>query len=287
MSQQRIPSFVPDVAREARRAKPWVRGLCRAGYAARGVLYVTIGALAAAAAFGSGGATTDSKGALRTLHEAPFGALLLGVIAVGLAGFALWRFVQSVIDPERESAGRGKKGAGKRAGRALSGVLHVALAVYAVGLATRGALGSARAGGGARSWSARLMAWPAGPTLVVVAGLAVVAFGVVQVVRAWRAKLDERLDLSRLSAERRHAAVVVSRFGMASRGVVAAIVGSGLVLAGLHGNPGEAKGVGDALSTVQSSSYGGPLLAVVALGLVAFGVYQGLEARYRRIRVGV
>jgi hypothetical protein len=45
---------------------PWIERLARVGYVAK-VLYGTIGALAALAAFSSGGRTTDTRGAMGTL----------------------------------------------------------------------------------------------------------------------------------------------------------------------------------------------------------------------------
>jgi hypothetical protein len=90
------------VRNAARGAKPWVTFLARAGFASRAVLSCTIGVLAALAAFGDrDGKTTDSKGALRELHDKPFGQVLLALVAVGVFGYAIWLFVQACLDPER------------------------------------------------------------------------------------------------------------------------------------------------------------------------------------------
>ncbi len=73
-------------------------------------------------------------------------------------------------------------------------------------------------------------------------------------------------------------------FGLVARGLVFAIVGVYLVLAALHADPGEARGLGGALLAVESQPAGAALLGVVAAGLAAYGVFQLLEARYRTIR---
>ena len=92
----------------AREASPWIRRLARAGYVAKGVQYGTIGLLAALAAVGDhDGRTTDSKGVLHELHRQPFGQLLLAIMAFGLAGYAVWRFVEGVFDPEHRGASAG------------------------------------------------------------------------------------------------------------------------------------------------------------------------------------
>ena len=74
-----------------------------------------------------------------------------------------------------------------------------------------------------------------------------------------------------------------SRLGMAARGVVFGIIGVFLVIAARHANPAQARGVGGALHTLRQQPYGAALLAVVALGLIAYGCYQFILARYRRI----
>jgi hypothetical protein len=111
--------------------------------------------------------------------------------------------------------------------------------------------------------------------------LASVALG--KIWKAVRADLDEQLDLSRLGGLAQRAVIALGRFGMAAVGIVGAVVGAGLVYAAMRSNPNEAKGFGDALRSVQSWSYGSVVLIVVAIGLVAFGLFELVEARYRRI----
>lgn len=268
----------------ARAARPWIRGLARAGYAAKGVQYGTIGLLAAMAALGTkGGDTTDSKGALDTLGEQPFGKALIVLMAIGLAGYALWRFVEAILDPEQVC--RGATGVLKRVGRFGNGILHSMLVVYAIGLLTGDAQhGATHDGEVARSWSARVMAWPGGVWLIGAIGLGFVAFAIAELVKAWKAHLDEQLDLSPLRASRRDLAIQMSRFGMAARAVVFALVGAFLVMAALRTQPGRAKGLGEALRVVQGWTFGWLVLAVIALGLIAYGAYELIEARYRRIQ---
>src|SRR6476661_6833659 len=74
-----------------RKASPALVMAGRAGYAAKGVVYIVIGALAAKAAAGSGGRATDSKGALVEIGDGPFGTLALVLIGVGLLGYMTWR----------------------------------------------------------------------------------------------------------------------------------------------------------------------------------------------------
>lgn len=264
----------------AREAAPWVEKLARLGYAAKGVVYLIIGGIAARAAFGSGERVQGSQGALQTILEQPFGRFLLALVALGLAGYALWRFVQAGLDPEHGGRTDGG-GAAKRVGYAISGVIHAGLALAAARMVMgRGG------GGGDRTadWTATLMRQPAGRWLVAAVGLGIMAYGAYALYRAYQVKLSERLDLSRMSPAARTWAVRSGRAGIAARGVVFAIMGFFLLRAALRSNPGEARGLDGALQALQQQSYGPWLLGLVAIGLVGYGIYQLVEARYRRIQ---
>jgi hypothetical protein len=273
------------VENAAHEASPWVRVLARVGFASRGVLSCIIGVLAVMAALGSGrGTTTDSKGALRIIYDQPFGQVLLVLVAVGLFGYSVWLFVQAILDPER-TARRPKRGPLMRIGRFIAGLLHVGLGLYAVGLVTGIALGSDE--DGAKSWTARLLGWEGiGIAIVIAFGLFVIGLGAVDIYKAFKNKLDQQLDLSSLSRTSRRIIVDICRFGLGARAVVFALIGAFLILAAVRTDPHDAKGLGETLAHIGRASYGLILLAIVALGFVAYGVYQLVEARYRRIHAG-
>jgi hypothetical protein len=237
-------------------------------------------------ATGSGGGRRerlDSKGALRELHDQPFGTALLVAMAIGLIGYALWRFVEAAIDPERQAPGT--KGIAKRIGWALGGLVHAALVVYAVGLITGDMLGSVGGRGEAKSWSARLMRWdPYGAWIIGGVGLFFLGAAVWQGWCAWRSQLDERLDLERLRPAMRRLVIDVCRFGIAARAFVSALIGAGLVGAAFRLDPNRVQDVAETLDKIRRVSFGPYLLIVVAFGLAAYGVYELIEARFRRIR---
>ncbi len=105
----------------ARKASPWIERLARFGYLAYGVVYVLVGFLAVQAAIG-GGKTASQEGALSTVLRAPLGKVLLGLIVVGLLGYAMWRLIQGVRDPENE--GKDARGIVKRADHVVNGLFH-------------------------------------------------------------------------------------------------------------------------------------------------------------------
>src|SRR5688500_15697197 len=125
-----------QVTEVARKVSPFVRKFARVGYAAKGVVYVIVGGLAAAAAFGNGGQTTGSRGALPTLLDQPFGQVLLGMVAFGLACYAIWQFIRAVEDPENE--GSDAKAIAKRVHFFISGIIHLGLVFVAVRMMASG-----------------------------------------------------------------------------------------------------------------------------------------------------
>lgn len=266
-------------------AAPWVERLARMGYAAKGVVYLLIGLIAVQAAWqgmgqGRGGDVQGSEGALETLLGSGVGRVVLGLIAVGMVGYALWNAVRAALDPEGH--GGGAKRIAARAGRGITAVVHLGLAWTAFQLARKG-----HGDGGGESaddWTAMVMEQPMGRWIIAAVGVGIVGYGIVQLVRAWKEKVGERLDLSELNGTERQWALRLGRFGLAARGVVFGIIGWFLIQAALHANAGEARGLQGALRAVQEQGYGPWLLGAVGLGLTAYGLYEAVQARYRRIR---
>lgn len=266
---------VETTARAALR-NPWVEPLARLGYAARGVVYALVGILAIQTAFGArGNQRTDTRSALQWVAEQS--TALLWLLALGLFGYALWRVVQGVLDPENK--GTDFKGLAVRAGMVASGLIYGSLALAAVRIAS----GSRDAGGGTQGWTADLMTRPFGRWLVAIAGIAVLVSAFVQLRDGWTEKFRKHLKEQEMDANERQLAVKTGKLGLIARGIVFLLSGWFLIRAALQFNPAEARGLGGALETLASQPAGAWLLGLVALGLIAFGAYSILLARYRRI----
>lgn len=262
-----------------REASPWIEPLGRLGYAAKGVVYGIVGVLAAQAAFGAGGETTDSQGALQRIVAAPFGKILLGLTAIGLLGYAIWRFVQAFLDTDNK--GSNAKGYAVRTGYAIVAVLYLSLAFSAVQII----LGSNSGGGSGaeQSWTARLLAQPFGQVLVGLIGAGVIGVGLAQLQKGYTGKFRETLRLHEMSQTEQIWAVRAGRFGYIARGIVFGIIGAFLISAALRADASEARGVGGALAALAAQPFGPWLLGLVALGLIAYAIFCGVEARYRRM----
>lgn len=267
--------------RAAREAAPWVERVARFGYAAYGTVYVLVGVLAFQAALGGDGQTSGQEGALQTILLAPLGKVLLGLVALGLLGYAAWRVFQGVRDPENE--GRDAKGVVKRVDHVVNGLFHAVLAASVGGVA----LGSGGGGGGGPDdWTATLLRQPLGRYLTVAVGAGIVAIGLFQFYRAYDAKFMEKLKPGEMGPRERAWTRRAGRLGHAARGVVFGVIGVFLVQAALQFDPNQARGLGGALSTLAGQPFGPYLLGAVALGLVCFGLFMFVVARYRRIQTG-
>lgn len=264
-------------------ANPWTTRYARFGYVAKGTVYGIIGALAAKAALGRGGATTDRNGAIQTIYQQPFGKFLLAVVTIGLFGYALWSWIQAALDTEGK--GHDAKGIIERTGYAVVGFSYAGLALAALQLVLHKSSAGKSSDVSAQDWTARLLHAPLGVALVVLAGIIVLGLAVRQANYAYTARFQQRLELYSLSAQARAGVVLLGRWGMAALGVVFAIVGTFLILAALRHDPHQAKGLGGALQTLAGQPFGSFLLGVVAIGFIAYGAYSLVEARYRRMVV--
>ncbi len=251
----------------------------RLGYVTKGILYATVGVLAVRLAVGDGGRATDTRGAMDTLSQSTLGELLLWVVALGLVGMVLWRAAAAVFDAEGE--GTGKKAWVKRAGKAVSGVVHASLLVAALRVLLGN--GSAGSGSSAQSWTAKLLEMPFGQVLVAAVGAVIIGYGVSEVVNGVKRKFERKLALNGAAARHAHWVKRVATFGLVARGSVFALVGGFLVYAAATANPDEARGLGEGLATLASQPYGTVLLFVAAVGLVTYAAYAFVQAAYRRL----
>lgn len=275
-----VDTIEEQVKEAATEASPWIEGLGRFGYAAKGVVYLIIGGLAVQAALGQGGQATDQRGAMAHIAEAPFGRSLLVVLAVGLLGYALWQVVRAVLDTDHK--GTDAQGLLWRAIHGGVAVIYVGLAWSAIKVAMEAGeqQGSTEA---LQDWTAWLMAQPLGPWLVGLVGACVVANGLYQFRQAFKSTLTDDLNLWELDQTRREWITRIGRAGYAARGVAFVMIGGFLVAAATHTNPDEVQGLDGALATLAGQPFGPYLLGLVAAGLAAWGVFALVEARYRRM----
>ncbi len=260
---------------------PWVEGLARAGLVARGVLYAMIGAVALQVAFGSKDKQADKQGALTTLARQPLGKFLLVAVAIGFAGYALWRFLDAVLDTDGE--GSDLSGVAKRAADFARGLLYVSFFVTAVRLVVGN---SGQDQSKESDLTARVMGAPLGRLAVAAVGLVIIGGGFYSGYRAVSQKYRKKLKTAEMGPAARRAVTAVASVGLGARMVVYLLIGTFLLKAAISYDAEQAVGVDGALKRLADRPYGPLLLAVVAVGLFAYGLYSFVEARYRKVMQG-
>jgi hypothetical protein len=258
----------------ARKAdSPWVKTLGKVGVAAIGIVYLLVAWIAIQVALGGSEQSADNSGALQEIAEKPFGKVLLAVMAVGLWFFAIWQFVEAAIGFEEED---GKKKIFKRVGAGAKGLFGAALGLQALKLV----LGS---GGQSSSkkqtdWTADLLGLPAGRVLVVIIGLAVIAFSGYLAYKGVKKKFVKKIGGGGADPK----VVKLGQVGYIARGVAFGVLGILVVVAGVKSQPEKSRGLDGALKALAEQPYGKWILILVALGLAAYGVFQLVTARNRR-----
>ena len=237
--------------------------LTRIGFATRGLLYLVIAMLILRT-----GRAEDPSGALEFLGQGG-GQFLLGVMTIGLVAYGIWRLADAAWDIERHGADR--KGWAERVGAGVSGIVHLALAWQAVKLMR----GAALSGDSTQEGAQRALQLPGGWALVMIGAAVLFALGIVQIIKAVKGSflryLDPRIgprDWVRWSG----------RAGYAARGIVFLIAGWLLLNAGIEERASGTGGMARVLGWLNH-----PFDLIVGIGLLGFGMFSLVEARFRRL----
>jgi len=265
-----------EAKRRGRSGIGWYEWLARAGLVAKGASFGIVGALAIKLALGDGGKATSREGALHALAQESFGVVVLTLLAIGFAAYALWRFVEALVAPGEEA-----KEWAKRLGSVARGVIYAALAFSAAKILLGDGGGGASQNAKAHNATAEVLAWPAGTWLVGLAGAVVIGVGLWNAYRGLTHKFAKRWQ--GLSGKTRRWACRVGLVGHLARGVVFTLIGVFVIRAALQYDPSEAIGLDGALQKLARADYGPYLLGLTAAGLIAYGVYCLVDARYRDV----
>jgi len=251
----------------------------RAGFVARGAIYLLIGIIALQIALGHGG-QADRGGALGQIAAKSYGTFLLWALVVGFAGLALWRFSEAAFG----AVGPDGHATGQRLKSLARGLLYSFFFVSTLQLVT-GTSSSATANGNSQSkaLTARVMTHSGGRLLVGLVGLVVVVIGVLLAREGWTKEFLKRMSFGGAPAGARSIVEKLGVFGGVARGAVIALTGVFLIIAAVRFSPSKAEGIDGSLRAFAHTPVGPFLLIPVALGLVAFGLFSWCEARWRRV----
>ncbi|MFF2353509.1 DUF1206 domain-containing protein [Kitasatospora sp. NPDC058115] len=270
-----------STAQHARRRHPawserFPRSAGRAGFTARGVVYVLVGYLALRIALGRGGSEeADRQGALQRIADQPFGRALLWLLAAGFACMALWRAV---------SATAGGQGHGKPGSRILDAgrAAFYASVCWSTAVFAAGAGAASDSDRTSKDWTATALGLPGGRVLVGAAGAVLVGVGTGIAVRAFLRTFLRKLDTGAMGPRTRAAVTAGGIVGNTARGAVFAAVGVFVITAAVRFDPDRAKGIDDTLRSFAATPAGPGLLTATAVGLLLFGAFSFASARWRR-----
>lgn len=266
----------PKYAAQSAARSETIGWLGRLGLAAMGVSYGLVAVLALLLALGEGGKAADRGGALQTIARDGLGRVVVVLLAVGFAGYAVWRFAQAIFD--RKGEGTKAKGLGKRLGYFGRGCIYTVLCITAVAVLL-GSSGSSNE----KEETAHVFEWPGGRLLVgaVGAGFAIAALW--NFFRGVTRKFKKELKTGEMSEPEEKAATIAGVIGLAARGIVFGLIGIFLIKAAYEYDPQEAIGLDGALRKLAAQDHGRFLLGLVAAGLFSFGIFCLFQARYRRV----
>lgn len=255
----------------------------RFGYAARGLVYLGLGVIVMLAAADVTPRARGAKAMLTAWAEWPLGMILIAVVAFGLMGFAIWRALQAIFDADRH--GTSLKAWAVRIGQAISGLIYGGLAMSALELLDQFEdVGEADEEQTAHGAAAAVLALPHGDVLLLLAGVAMLGVGVGNIVQGVGQDFSKRLKCSDAVCRW---VVPLAKIGYGARGLATLPAGLFLIQAGLDAQSSDARSWGGALQAVEHQPFGSWVLGLVAVGLVAFGLFGFVEAAYRRIRPAV
>ncbi len=263
-----------DAAETAANSTP-MSWLARIGLTARGVVYLVMGWLAVLVARG-GSANVDQRGALTEVLAAPFGTALVWLLTLGFAAYSVWRLSEAAF-----GVTGAPPGAGPRLKSLARAIAYGALAVTSVSL-LNGSRGTQSGQQG--DLAGTVMSQTGGRWLVALAGLALVAVGLVMVREGWSAKFMRYFG--HLPSGLRGVVVPLGRVGTVARGIVFAVTGILIVAAAWTATAAKAGGIDQAFKTLLAQPYGTVLVAGLGLGLIVFGIYGLAEAAWRRVTDG-
>ena len=281
-------SSVPAEANRAR-AKPWFQRFARLGLGTRATIYAVLAYIAAEIALTDvAPAPASGSGALTEVRKQSAGRILLGLLAVGLVGYALWRVAQA-LSRDKQGVGDRQEGAVggvfKRAGWGASAVVYFFLCGQAASLAISSS--GASSGGGPSAHPQPLVAtvlrWPGGPVWVGLVGTGFAIAGAALVIWGCLHDYSKVLETDRVGRSGFRAAQVSGVVGEAARGLLIVLVALYLLSAAIADNPSRAKSLSGALLSFDRLTAGPPLLLMAAAGLACFAVYSVFEALYRRV----
>ena len=249
--------------------------IARFGMAVKGVVYSLVGVLTVMSALGQGGKKTGKEGTIQFIADQSYGQVILIVLAAGLASYVFYRLYQAIADP----ADRGSdwKGLGYRVSYVGSAALYGFLAYYTLKILIGS--GSSSGGSGNKGLVAQLLSQPFGQFLVAVVGIVFLVKAGIQFYRAYSGSYRKKIERTHLNDNVRTTILTAGKVGYTARGIVLGVIAYLILKASITADSSEAGGTEDAFHYVQNE-FGTLVMILIATGILAYGVFTFIRARY-------
>ena len=260
------------VAQTRRSSLKWI---AKAGLTAKGIVYVLLGVLAMMAAFEWGGQSAgkaDKSGVFDLLKDSSAGSWILPILGLGLACYSAWRMVQVY---------QSVKGGGKKKWKGLryffSGLIYFSLAVSAVryGLQSRSGGENTQ-----QQLASELLSKPFGQWMVGIAAVIIACIGFYQIYYGLSEKYRKHVQNMNLHNEAGRLLLSSGKLGYSARGIVWLVIAFLFIRAAMYSSSAEAGGTGKAMQVLGNSEFGTYLLGALGAGLMMYGIFNFIRARY-------
>jgi len=250
-----------------------LKNIARTGYIAKGIIYLITGILTFMAAINIGGQKAGKEEVLEFIEKQHLGSTLLILLSIGLLCYAIWRFAQALVDPQKR---HGKsKNKGQRFALFISGTTYVGLAGIAVLVA-----GGSKENSGIKHSS--IFTTEAGLWVLAGIGLIFIGRGVYQITRLFKTNFVRKFELGSMIDEKKRRIIKNSAYlGMSARAVIFFTIGYFALKGAITANLNEVKDTSDVFSFIETSFWGSFQLGLVALGFICYALYMFLSAKYR------
>ena len=240
------------------------------GIATKGIIYLLIGGLSAMTTLGLGGKETGSLGAFKYLAKQVYGQVILAIIAIGLTGYVLWRLYQTFIDKENNPIDF--KTITKKIGFFFSALFYGYLSYTAIKIL----LNVNSSNGGSFQ---TLLDSTIGQIALVLIGLGLLAKAMYQLYQVYSGKYKEKIQEFCLDSKRQKLLVNSGQLGLTTRGIVIAIMVY-LIFKSMF-----TYGKGNVVNKEQAfqflkGNFGDVVFISISIGLIAYGVYMLIKAKY-------
>ncbi|KUM35822.1 hypothetical protein AR689_17760 [Arthrobacter sp. EpRS71] len=261
-----------DVAEDAANSQTFA-AVARAGYAVSGLLHILIGVIAIQLAVGRSG-EADVSGAVTELAGKPAGPLLLWACFAACAALALWQLGNAILGYRNVSDNKLTKRLSALGQALVFAALAATIMSFVLGQGKNSRESSS-------DFTVTLMKAPFGVFLLIAIGAGIAITGIVFAVRGFRKKFTKDLSLSSHQSVHKFQ-LWVGVVGYIAKGIALFLVGLLVVIAAVRAQPEQSTGLDGGLKALKEQPYGPYLLAAVALGLIAYGLFLMVKARTLR-----